>query len=55
MTEDELDGGCFITSVDIFFAIKDENVPVTLELRTTLNGEPSAEILPFGRVVKARR
>jgi hypothetical protein len=53
VTEDELDGGCFITSVDIFFAIKDENVPVTLELRTTLNGEPSAEILPFGRVVKA--
>ena len=48
----EISGGCFITSVDIFFAFKDENIPVSLELRTTRQGVPNREILPFARVVK---
>ena len=48
----EIAGGCFLTSVDIFFAIKDENIPVTCEIRTTINGTPGIDVLPFARVVK---
>jgi hypothetical protein len=48
----EISGGCFLTSLDIFFSAKDENIPVTLEIRTTDNGYPGKDVLPFGRVVK---
>ena len=50
--EDEVSGGCFLTSVDIFFSAKDENIPVTLEIRTTANGYPRGSVLPFSRVIK---
>jgi hypothetical protein len=44
-------GGCFLTSVDIYFASKDNSVPVTLQLREVINGYPGKRILPFGEVV----
>ena len=44
-------GGCFITSVDLFFAVKDNNLPVWVEIRTVVNGYPGAKLLPFGRKV----
>lgn len=44
--------GCFLTKVDIFFQSKDASLPVTLEIRTTVNGYPGKRVLPFGRVVK---
>ena len=50
--QDDVEGGCFLTSVDIFFSAKDENIPVSLEIRSTVNGYPSKQVLPFGRVVK---
>jgi len=47
--------GRFITSVDIFFSDKDENIPMTVEIRGTgaedgggSNGTPGRKILPFG-------
>ena len=43
-------GGCFLTKVDIFFATKDEKLPVTLEIRETINGYPGKLVLPFSRV-----
>lgn len=43
-------GGCFLTKVDIFFATKDEAIPVTLELREVVNGYPGKRVLPFSRV-----
>ena len=49
---DDVSGGCFLTSADIFFSAKDENIPVTLEIRSTTNGYPKKQVLPFGRVVK---
>ena len=49
---DDVDGGCFLTSVDIFFSAKDENIPVNLEIRNTRNGYPSNQVLPFARVIK---
>jgi hypothetical protein len=44
-------GGSFITSVDIFFASKDDTIPVTLQIRDVVNGYPGQRIIPFGEVV----
>ena len=44
--------GRFITSVDIFHGEKDDALPVTVELRNTVNGYPGPKVLPFGRVTK---
>ncbi len=40
--------GIFLSSVDLFFKRKDDNLPVWVEIRTTVNGFPSSsEILPY--------
>jgi hypothetical protein len=44
--------GAFLTSVELYFESKDDDVPVTLELRNVVNGYPGPKILPFSRVVK---
>ena len=44
--------GVFLTSVDLFHGEKDNNVPVTIEIRNVINGVPGAKVLPFSRVVK---
>ena len=44
--------GRFLTSVDIYFGAKDDNLPVTVEIRNTVNGYPGPVKLPFARVVK---
>ena len=44
----EEDGGVFITGVELFFKTKSDNIPVTLQLRSTTNGYPSPFIFPFG-------
>lgn len=43
-------GGAFLTKVDIFFASKDVQVPVTMEIREVVNGYPGKRVLPFSRV-----
>jgi hypothetical protein len=45
MIDDE--GGVFLTSIDVYFSSKDANVPVTLQVRNTVNGYPGQQILPF--------
>ena len=45
-------GGMFVTSVDLFFESKDDNLPVTVEVREVQNGFPGPRVIPFGRVVK---
>lgn len=42
--------GCYITSVDLFFAEKDDNLGVNIDLRTTENGAPTRIILPHSKV-----
>jgi hypothetical protein len=43
--------GVFLTSVDIFFEIKDEdNIPITLQIRPLIAGVPSNLIIPFSEV-----
>jgi len=46
---DDSISGAFLTSCDIFFFVKDDNYPVTLEVRNVVNGAPGPKILPFGR------
>jgi len=45
------EGGVFVTSIDTFFQSKDQNIPVTLQIREVINGYPSRTIVPFGEVV----
>ena len=33
-------GGVFLTSMDLFFSSKDENIPVTIQIREVVNGYP---------------
>lgn len=43
--------GIFITKVEVYFQSKDTaNVPVTLQMRTSILGVPTQEILAFGQV-----
>ena len=44
--------GRFLTSVDVYFATKDDTLPITLEIRNVSNGYPANKMLPFSRVVK---
>jgi hypothetical protein len=46
----EQKGGCFLSKVDVFFATKDDKIPVMLELREVVNGYPGKRVLPFSRV-----
>ena len=39
-----------ITSIDCFFQSKDDNIPITLQVREVVNGYPSTTILPFTEV-----
>jgi hypothetical protein len=46
----EQKGGAFLTGIDVFFATKDDRIPVTLEIREMVNGYPGKNVLPFSRV-----
>lgn len=43
-------GGVFMTSIDIFFSSKSDNIPVTLQIREVVNGYPGNKILPFSEI-----
>jgi Domain of unknown function (DUF4815) len=43
-------GGVFLTGVDVYFATKDSNVPISMQVRTMENGYPSKIILPFSDI-----
>jgi len=43
-------GGAMITGIDVFFASKDPNIPVTLQIREMSNGIPTPFVLPFAEV-----
>ena len=44
-------GGCFLTSVNLFFATKDTNTPVWIEIRNTIAGTPGQQVLPYSRKI----
>ena len=43
--------GLFVTSVQLFFAAKDDSLPVNISIRTCENGIPTQEIVPGTEVV----
>mgnify|MGYP003388703681 CR=1 FL=1 len=46
--------GLFVSSIDLWFASRDGSLPVTVEIRPTVNGYPSAgEIIPLAVKTKA--
>ena len=44
----QAEGGEYLTKVDIFFSQKDDELPVTLQIREMDNGYPTTKVLPFG-------
>ena len=46
------DGGMFVTSAEVFFRTKDSSLPVTMEIRDTVNGYPGFNVLPFATSIK---
>ena len=46
----EEQGGVFLTSVDVYFNAKDDNIPISMQIRTMENGYPTTSILPFSDV-----
>ena len=44
--------GLFVTSIDVFFATKSSSLPVTMQLRTMVNGYPTTTLIPFGTITK---
>ncbi len=46
-----LEGGMFISKVDVYFFSKDEKIPVSMQLRTMENGYPTTTILPQSEVI----
>lgn len=48
----DVDGGVFLTDVDLFFSNKDENVPVKIQIRNVVNGYPGGMVIPFSETIK---
>ena len=42
--------GMFLSKIDLFFATKDSQFPVTVEIREMLNGNFTPNVVPFSRV-----
>lgn len=54
IAENEYPNGTFLDSVDIYFATKDKELPVTVEICPVVSGIPNPTIvLPFSSVVKS--
>lgn len=45
-----IEGGAFVTSVDLFFHTKDNNIPVTFQIREMDQGIPTQRVVPFSEV-----
>lgn len=43
-------GGIFLTKIRLFFETKDNNVPVTVDIREMENGQPTQNIVPYSEV-----
>jgi hypothetical protein len=43
-----IEGGMFLTSIDLFFQSKDDTLPVSIEIRTMENGTLTSTIVPNG-------
>jgi len=50
--DENLEGGVFLTKIDLFFQQKDLEIPVAIDIRTVENGIPTQTIVPFSKVIK---
>ena len=50
--DEDLEGGVFLTKIDLFFQQKDSEIPVAIDIRTVENGTPTQVIVPFSKVIK---
>ena len=50
---ENMDGGCFVTSVDLYFAQKSESLPIRVYLSDTTSGKPGSYIVPGTEVVRS--
>ena len=50
---ENMDGGCFVTSVDLFFAEKSASLPVKIYLTDTNAGKPGTYVVPGSEVIKS--
>ncbi len=46
----DLEGGAFVTSLELYFTAKSSNIPVQVQLRKMDQGIPTQEIIPFSDV-----
>jgi len=46
----DIPGGIFVTSVEIYFFATDSTIPISMQIRTMENGYPTTSILPFSDV-----
>ena len=45
------EGGAFLSKIDLYFATKDtKGIPVTIQIRTVVNGYPGPHVVPFSTV-----
>lgn len=51
VSETTYPNGVFLSSVDLFFATKDETVPVSISIRPTVNGYPDSSIDILGSII----
>ena len=53
----DTEGGIFLSGIDLYFKEKDESAtspaPVSVEIRTMMNGAPTQTVVPFSKVTKA--
>jgi hypothetical protein len=42
--------GMFVTAIEAYFQVKDDTLPVTMQIRTMRDGTPTTTIVPFGEV-----
>ena len=47
--QDGLVSGAYYTKVDLFFASKDPNLGINIEIRRTENGYPTTDVIPYSR------
>ena len=50
---ENMDGGCFVTGVDLFFAEKSASLPIRVYLTDTNSGKPGTYVVPGTEIVKS--
>ena len=44
-------GGCYVSSITVYFQTTDSSVPITMQIRNMVNGYPGQDVVPFSEKV----